>query len=116
LLIENGGVMMNQFDYGFAGSSFEWIEKMFNSRMKNYESLYGCKPTKSYVYMFVEPGSGILQKRYSDSFIAAVPGSLLLTEAFHLIINFVLTGSLPWHPEIVQTDPETGVGHIDSLF
>lgn len=116
LLIENGGVIMNQLDYGVAGSSFDWIERMFNYKGKDYEIFYGCKPSKSYVYMLAEPGSGILQKRYSDSFMAAVPGSLLLTEAFHLMINFVLTGSLPWHPELIKTNPDTGVGYIDSLF
>lgn len=34
--MENGGILVNQFDISFLGDSFAWIEDMFNENGKGF--------------------------------------------------------------------------------
>lgn len=41
----------------------------------------------------------IFGQRLQDPFIAAVPDSLILREAFDLMINFIMDGDLPYNSD-----------------
>jgi hypothetical protein len=44
LLMENGGILINQFDAVILGDSFKWVEDMFDGPTSNYRRSYGCPP------------------------------------------------------------------------
>ncbi len=56
--------------------------------------------------------------RYQDPFIAAVPGSLLLTEAFNVILDFIQSGNFPFNDRfhMIQRNNEWGVNFMPRLF
>lgn len=37
LLMENGGIIINQVDTIFLGEGFNWIEEMFNGNSSDYQ-------------------------------------------------------------------------------
>ena len=51
LLMENGGIMINQYDTMLLGNSFEWVENMFDSSLD--QKNYVCKPEKSFLFMVI---------------------------------------------------------------
>lgn len=79
--MENGGILINQFDFVFLGSNFNWVQDMFDIKEGKKSSYYGCNPSEAFLYMF-ENQDTVFGKRYSDPFIAAIPESLILKEAF----------------------------------
>ena len=65
-----------------------------------------------------EVNDQVYGKRYMDPFIAAVPGSLILNEAFDLMMTFIMEGTFPYGSDfnIIQTNKDLGVDFMINSF
>lgn len=88
LLIENGGIMVNQPDTAIFGSSLDWLQEMFFAGISANHYRFRCHPMKSFVFLLEDPISDI-KKLYSDAFVGSVPRSHFLEKVFDTISSFI---------------------------
>ncbi len=117
LLMENGGILINQIDIMLLGDGFGWLHDMFESQDKHYQETYVCEPKSSFVFMSRSSRESI-DVRYYDNFVAAVPHSRLLKEAFEVLTGFITHGTLSCSnsANIIRKNIDTKVDYIIDSF
>jgi hypothetical protein len=114
LLLENGGVLINQLDLVLLGDNFGWLEHMFDPKNDRDED-YACPPTTAEIFLLHDENT-VYGRRYTTDFMAATPRSKLLTRTFQALESFLLEGMLadPYGLDIVEWNKDIAVNFISN--
>ena len=102
----------------FFFGNFEWIEEMFSSNYsKGYQEFFECRPDKAQLFM-LSGQDQIYQQKLTDPFIAAMPESKILNEAFDLLIWYIVKGDIIYNADfqILKKNEDWGVQFIPNSF
>jgi len=55
LLMENGGMLINQIDIVLLGDDFDWVHELFEYEGQDFEEKFVCNPKRSFVFMSRSP-------------------------------------------------------------
>ena len=89
LLLEHGGVMINQADTFFFENGFKWIESMLSGSSSSKD--HTCESTDTKI-LLAQDEHPYFRIKYSSAFIAVKSGNNLLKEVFEEMMFFYKQG------------------------